>query len=279
MPKYNLAHANDEEEQDDFELVGSKDLRESFNERNGRLRGSFSVNGYELHNFEANTPANLVALLNAKSNYTHVQAQIDDGGHLVLTGNGPTPIRIAQGAAFVEPPPVSGSGDAADQVLQKLKTAADKDASKGEDGQPKNTILEDLGLEATPEDGDKGQAVQPGFETGLSAEDRKKQREAIKRGEVQPGQMFSTAPGGSSPSAGTAGMTDRVPTEQSAPITGSADGAKMADGRDRTGQGAGYSTKPDGTPPVVGTPARNEQQGGLNDPAANVPHRPNPQSP
>jgi hypothetical protein len=150
MPKYNLAHANDEEEQDDFELVGSKDLRESFNERNGRLRGSFSVNGYELHNFEANTPANLVALLNAKSNYTHVQAQIDDGGHLVLTGNGPTPIRIAQGAAFVEPPPVSGSGDAADQVLQKLKTAADKDASKGEDGQPKNTILEDLGLEATP---------------------------------------------------------------------------------------------------------------------------------
>lgn len=277
MPKYNIAHAEDDEDHDDFELVGSKDLRESFKEK-GRLRGSFFVNGYEFHQFESNTPANLVALLNAKRSYTHVEAQIDDGGHLVLIGNGPAPIRIAQGAAFVDPPPVAASGDAADQVLQKLKAAADKDAAKAEDGQPKNTILEDLGLEVTRVDGDKAETVQPGFETGLSAEERKKQREAARSGGApQPSQMFSDAPGGSSPSAGTAGMTDKIPTDQSAPITGSADGAKMADGRDRTGQGAGYSAKPDGTPPVRGTPAFNEGQ--RNDATENVPHRPNPQSP
>lgn len=272
MPKYNIAHQADDEEQDVVEVVGSKDLRESFKER--RLRGSFSLNGYEFHQFESNTPANLVALLNAKRNYTHVDASIDDGGHLVLVAN--APIRIAQGEAYVETAPAVG-GDAADQVLAKLKTAADKDATKGEDGKPKNTILEDLGLEATKAD-DKGVAATPGFETGMSADDRKKAREEAKaRGETwRPGM---TATSGSNPGVGTAGQTDTIPVDQSAPITGSGDGAKMGDGRDRTGQGAGYSTKPDGTPPVRGTPAYEAGQRVGSDPAANVPHAPAPQSP
>lgn len=275
MPAYNVAHQDENEDQDDFELVGSKDLRESFKEK-GRLRGSFSINGHEFHQFESNSPANLVALLNAKQNYTHVFAEIDDGGHLVLTGNGPSEIRIAQGAPYEEVAP-AGGGDVAEQVLAKLKQAADKDASKGDDGKPKNTILEDLGLETTKSDDSDGQqAAQPGFETGASADDRKKAREQAKQ-DRERGLNYGGGPAGNNPNTGTAGQTDTLPTDQSSPITGSGDGAKMADGRDRTGQGAGYSVKPDGTPAVAGTPAAEAAKRVASDPTANVPRRPLPQ--
>ena len=276
MPMYKLAQPAEDEEQDFPEIVGSKDLRESFKDGN-RVRGSFFINGYEFHQFESNSIDNLVAQLNARQNRTHVRASIDDGYKLVLEANSPAPISIRQGAAWVDPPPAVGSGDAADQVLQKLKQAADKDANKDDDGNPKNGILEALGLEAT--DDEHGVATGPGVPpAGMSAEDRKKAREQRAAGDGQaPGQMFGDTVGtGTSPSAGTAGMTDTVPTEPSAPITGTNDG-KMSDGRDRQGQGAGYSAKPDGTPPVRGTPAYAAGQG--QDTDKNVPHRPNPQSP
>lgn len=262
-PAYNIAHANEDDAEDCPEVVGSKDLRESFKER-GRIRGGFSINGHEFHQFETNSIDNLVALLNGRSAYTHVRASIDDGYHLVLEANSPAPISIRQGDAFIELPPAAGSGNVADEVIQKLKTAADKDADKGDDGKPKNTILEDLGLTAT----DDAEVPAVGAtHPGPSAEDRKKARDERK-------EAVAT---GSSPSAGTAGQTNVLPTDQSSPITGSGDGAKMADGRDRTGQGAGYSAKPDGTPAVAGTPAREAAEGAIHDPAANVPHRPDPQ--
>lgn len=191
MPAYKIAHQADDEEQDDFELVGTKDLRESFRDK-GRIRGSFSINGYEFHQFESNSPANLVALLNAKSGYTHVGAQIDDGGHLVLTGNGPTPIRVGLGEAYVEAQPLAGTGDTAAQVLHQLKTAAEND-KHSDDGRPKNTILDDLGLTATAETSDGKEVVQPGFETGASAEDRKKAREQSV-GAAKPDGTLTVAP-------------------------------------------------------------------------------------
>lgn len=267
MPKYNLAHADDDEHQDYPEIVGSKDLRESFKD-SGRIRGSFFINGYQFHQFESNSIDNLVGLLNAKAGYTHVKASIDDGYHLVLEPNSPAPISIRAGEAYVETPAAGGSTDAADQVLAKLKTAADKDATKGDDGKPKNDVLELLGLEAT-DDATSGAPVGE-VPAGPSAEDRKKAREEAQA----KGVPYAGGGSGSSPSAGTAGQTDTIPTDPSSPITGSGDGAKMADGRDRTGQGAGYSAKPDGTPPVRGTPA--EQAGQGHDASANVQHRPNP---
>lgn len=265
-PAYNIAHANEEDADDCPEIVGSKDLRESFKER-GRIRGSFSINGYEFHQFETNSIDNLVALLNGRSAYTHVKASIDDGYHLVLEANSPAPISIRLGDAFVEPPPAAGSANVADEVIQKLKTAADEHNAKGDDGKPKNTILEDIGLEAT----DDAEVPAVGATApGPSADERKKAREDAR----ERGQTYS----GGNPSAGTAGQTNALPTDQSSPITGSGDGAKMADGRDRTGQGAGYSAKPDGTPAVAGTPAAEAAKQQAHDPAANVPHRPDPQS-
>lgn len=258
MPAYNIAHRQDDEDDDFPEIVGSKDLRESFAD-NGRIQGSFFINGYEFHQFETNSIDNLIALLNGKSGYTHVKASIDDGYHLVLEANSPAPISIRAGEAYVAQP-LLGTGDVAEQVLAKLKTAADKDASKGEDGKPKNNVLEMLGLEAT-DDATSGAPVGE-IPAGPSAEDRKKAREEARN----------------NPSAGTAGQTNVLPTDQSSPITGSGDGAKMADGRDRTGQGAGYSAKPDGTPAVAGTPADKASKAQASDPAANVPRRPNPRS-
>lgn len=251
-PAYSIAHRKDDENEDCPEIVGSKDLRESFKD-GARVRGSFFINGYEFHQFESNGIENLIALLNAKQSYTHVRASIDDGYHLVLEANSPAPISIRGGAAYVETP-AAGGGDAAEQVLQRLKTAADKD-----EAEDKASVLDALGLEATEDDVEA--PVVGMTPAGPTAEERKKAREDAKTG--------------SSPSAGTAGQTDEIPTNQSAPITGSGDGAKMADGRDRTGQGAGYSTKPDGTPLVRGTPAYEAGQG--TDPAANVQHRPAPQ--
>lgn len=256
MPAYNIAHRKDDENEDCPEIVGSKDLRESFKD-GARVRGSFFINGYEFHQFESNGIDNLIALLNAKQGYTHVRASIDDGYHLVLEANSPAPISIRGGAAYVDVP-AAGSTDAAEQVLQKLKTAADKDAAKGDDGKPKNTVLEALGLEATE---DSAEAPVAGMvRAGPSAEDRKKAREDAKN----------------SATGAVQGQTNETPTDQSSPITGSGDGAKMADGRDRTGQGAGYSTKPDGTPPVRGTPAYEAGQRAGGDPAANVQHQPSP---
>lgn len=267
MPGYTLSHAADDEDQDCPEIVGSKDLRESFAD-NGRIRGSFFINGYEFHQFESNSIDNLISLLNAKSGNTHVKASIDDGYHLVLEANSPAPISIRAGEPYVDVPAAVG-GDTADQVLAKLKAEADKGATKGDDGKPKNNVLELLGLEAT-DDAVSGAPVGE-IPPGPTADERKKARDEranwdeARDGPYRPGAV--------------AGQTATLPTEQSAPITGSGDGAKMADGRDRTGQGAGYSTKPDGTPPVSGTPASDAIKQMGSDPALNVPHQPAPQSP
>lgn len=173
MPAYAIAHANKDETADCPEIVGSKDLRESFKER-GRLRGSFSINGYEFHQFESNGIDNLLALLNAGSASTHVKASIDDGYHLVLEANSPAPISIRAGEAFVEPPPAAGT------VVV---------AAKEEDGKPKNTILEDLGLTAT----DDAEAPAVGaVPPGPSAAERKKAREEA-AGSARPGDVPAAA--------------------------------------------------------------------------------------
>lgn len=250
MPAYNLATPANDEDVDCPEIVGTKDLRESFKDA-GRIRGSFFINGYEFHQFESNSIQNLIALLNAKSDYTHVKASYDEGYRLVLEAKSPAPISIRAGEPYVEPP-AAASGNVADDVVTKLRRdkASDEDKSK-------NTVLELLGLEPT-DDATSGAPLGE-IPAGPTADERKKAREEAR-------------------AAAAAGQTDEVPTNQSAPITGSGDGAKMADGRDRTGQGAGYSAKPDGTPAVAGTPADKAAKAKANDPAANVPHRPSAKS-
>lgn len=241
MPAYKASHPQKDEKNEIHEIVGTKDLRETFTDKD-RVRGGLIINGYTLAQFEANSPANLVALLNAKKAHTHVDAEIDDGGHLVLSGNGP--IRILAGPAYEEPPPATG--DVGASIVRGMKELREEDRRDGDD-KKKNTILEDLGLTATEKTED-GTPLRPGFETGASAEDRKKRREAHK----------AEAGAAHAPTGGkviVAGQTDEAPVSPSAPVAPGGDGSHMADGGSRIGQGEGYSAHPDGTPPVRGTPA------------------------
>lgn len=244
MPKFEMRHQSDDEDTDPRELVGSKDIRESFKDRD-RVRGSFFLNGVEFNQFEANSPANVCEQINAKTDRTGVDAQIDDKGHLVLTNSAPQDIRIRLGAAYVDPKPAS-TGDAAKDVLQSLKSASDKENRDAD----KNTILDDLGLKATEQES-KDAPARPGFETGASAEDRKKAREKREKEGTQPAHLGGTAGQGQT----------RHPTQvPSAPITGGEQQGRLDDGRGRTGDGTGYSARPDGGAAVPGTPANPGQQ-------------------
>lgn len=218
------------------ELIGSKDLRESFKESE-RIRGSFFINGVELHQFEANSPASVVAQINAKSDSTFVTAEIDDQGHLVLIDRSGGDIMVRQGADFVDPPPAS-TGDAAKDALTHLKAAAQQDGAKKDE--KKKGVLELLGFDATDKSDTQALAqtgVQPGFETGLSADDRRK------RWQEQTGQSV----GGGYPSRQAAGPAgggiDRrgAPQIPSNPAPGNLSGAggKLDDGRGRSGTGGG----------------------------------------
>lgn len=140
------------------EIVGSKDLRESFKEH-GRIRGSFFINNVELHQFEANSPEGLVATLNAREWATFVHASIDDGHHLVLEAHSPAPILIRAGAPYVETPPAGDHqaqaiGDAVKKAIEETRTKDDKDKDK----KPKNDVLELLGLDGAAKEQDKKQA-------------------------------------------------------------------------------------------------------------------------
>lgn len=189
------------------ELVGSRDLRESF-KNNDRIRGSWFINGIEMHQFEANSPASVVSQINAKSAAHFVTAEIDDQGHLVLTDKSGADIQIGLGAAYVDTAPAS-TGDTAKDVLNHLKKAGEE--TKNDDG---NKVLELLGLEATDIRNEDATA-RPGFEVGRSADDRRKERQQ--------------------------GATTAGPQIPSNPSPAGADGSqgRLQDGRGRTGTGGG----------------------------------------
>ena len=214
------------------ELVGSKDLRESFKESD-RIRGSWFINGVELHQFEANSPASVVAQINAKAGATFVSAEIDDQGHLVLIDRSGADIQIGLGAPYVNAGPAS-SGDVAKDVLQNLKHEQEKDRHERRG----NNVLEMLGLEASDRAsagaGDQALAqsgVPAGFETGLSADERK-ERWRRETGQSNPSQQAK----------GTSGVDkSRAPQIPSNPTPGTTSGAggKLDDGRGRQGTGGG----------------------------------------
>lgn len=218
------------------ELVGSKDLRESFKESD-RIRGSWFLNGIEMHQFEANSPASVAAQINAKSGATFVTAEIDDGGHLVLIDKSGADIKIGLGAAYVAAGPAS-SGDVAKDVLNNLKHEQEKAHHENRG----NKVLEMLGLEATSQSatGADGGAlaqsgVQAGFETGLSADERK-ERWRRETGQPNPAQQANPS------RQGGAGVDKRgAPQIPSNPTPGSTSGAggKLDDGRGRSGTGGG----------------------------------------
>lgn len=213
------------------ELIGSKDLRESFKETD-RIRGSWFINGVEMHQFEANSPASVVAQINAKSGATFVTAEIDDHGHLVLIDKSGADIKIGIGASYVASGPAA-SGDVAKDVLQNLKHEQEKDQHERRG----NRVLEMLGLEATDQAsvGDEALAqsgVAAGFETGLSADERKERwrRDTFPEQKASPSRQ------------GTAGVDKRgAPQIPSNPTPGTTSGAggKLDDGRGRSGTGGG----------------------------------------
>lgn len=217
------------------ELVGSKDLRESFKETD-RIRGSWFINGVELHQFEANSPASVVAQINAKTGATFVTAEIDDQGHLVLIDKSGADIQIRAGAAYVNAGPAS-SGDVAKDVLQNLKHEQEKDHQE----RSGNRVLEMLGLEATDQAiGTEDQAlaqsgVQAGFETGLSADERR-ERWRRESGQSNPSQQANPS------RQGSAGVdksgAPQIPSNPT-PGTTSGAGGKLDDGRGRQGTGGG----------------------------------------
>jgi hypothetical protein len=260
MPKYEMRHQQDDEDNEPRELVGSKDIRKSFDDKD-RIRGSWFLNGVEFNQFEAISPASVVEQINTKSDRTGVSAEIDDKGHLVLVGPPGKDISLRLGRPYEDPAPRT-TGDAAKDALEALKTEGEKQKNKDAD---KNTILDDLGLKATEGDEEaKNAAPRPGFETGASAEDRKKAREQAAQA------------GAAAGSSGTAGQGQtRDPTQvPSAPITGGAQQGKLDDGRGRTGDGTGYSPRPDGGDAVRGTPANPGPRGA--DPTDNSAPKANP---
>lgn len=218
------------------EVIGSKDLRESFKESE-RIRGSWFLNGVEMHQFEANSPASVVAQINSKSGATFVTAEIDDQGHLVLSDKSGADIRISLGAAYVSPGPPS-SGDVAKDVLQNLRHEQEKDHHE----RRSNNVLEMLGLEATDQAASTGDdqalaqsGVAAGFETGLSADERH-ERWRRETGQSNPSQQANPS------RQGTAGVDKRgapqIPSNPS-PGTTSGAGGKLDDGRGRQGTGGG----------------------------------------
>lgn len=230
------------------ELVGSVDLRESFRDQD-RIRGSFFINGIEMHQFEANSPASVVSQINAKTSAHYVHAEIDDGGHLVLVDKSGAPIKIMQGAAYVDADPAS-TGTLAKDVVAHLKHEHEKERNEHRG----NRILEQLGLEAS----DKATAdetARPGFETGRTAEDRAKaHQESIGQSAtpVNPNRPADVRPGGASGS--------HVPSDPSPGATRG--GNELEDGRQRTGTGGGSgetagatiqrNSQPQGKAPVPG---------------------------
>lgn len=176
MPLYKASHRSEDEDDSCPEIVGSKDLREVFKEKD-RLRGSFSINGYMFNQFETNSIENLLGQLEDKAGFTHVKASIDDGYHLVLEANSPALIVLVLGPAYVEPTlPISGG--IADEVLSKMEQKYGRNREGESKPATANTILEDLGL---PESDTKDNpAAVPGVPPpGMSADERQKARQPV----------------------------------------------------------------------------------------------------
>lgn len=208
------------------EIVGSKDLRESFKDT-GRIRGSFFINHIEMHQFEANSPASVAAQINAKTGQHFVTAEIDDGGHLVLIDKSGADIAIRQGEPYSEAPPIS-TGDVGRDVVRNLRH--EEERRRGDDG--KNHILEMLGLEATAEAG-ADVTPAPGFETGRSAEDREKEYQDSLKPNSKPEDQSVRPATRDDPKR----FAPQIPSNPT-PGVGSA-GGQLEDGRGRTGTGGG----------------------------------------
>lgn len=151
------------------EIVGSRDLREAFDQ--GRtVRGGLFINNVEVPAFSANGIAGLLASINVVSNRSFVDASIDDGYHLVLEARSPGPISIRAGAVYQEPqtaPVDPGAKAVADAIS----------AGRRDRDEPKNTILEDLGLDATDDrSAERSGPVVAHPPAGMNAEDRHKAR-------------------------------------------------------------------------------------------------------
>src|SRR6185436_9375478 len=161
-----MGRSTDTRNPEPFELVGTKDLRESFKD-GARVRGSFSLNGVEMHQFDAASPAQVVSAINAKSTQHYLTAEIDDGGHLVLVDRSGAEPMVRMVGRWQESPPVT-SGDAVKDMI-----AAQKHIKEAEEGEKRGNVLELLGLADAGNDREQDGVVQPGFETGLSADERK----------------------------------------------------------------------------------------------------------
>ena len=154
------------------EIIGSKDLRESF--ENGRsVRGGLFINNVEIPAMNATGITGLLAALNAASDRTFVDASIDDGYHLVLEARSPSPISIRAGAVYQDPPPAAGSADSTAQAV----SAAIRETRKNDQDEPKNTILDDLGLSETVDrSAERSVPLVAHPPAGMTAEQRHKAR-------------------------------------------------------------------------------------------------------
>lgn len=222
-----------------FELIGTKDLREAFKDGQ-RVRGSFSINGVEMHQFDAASPGQVVSAINAKSSEHYLTAEIDDGGHLVLVDrSGAEPV-IRYTGAWQDAPPAS-TGDAVRDMIAAQKHI--KDAEKDED---RGNVLEQLGLADAGNDRDQQGVIEPGFETGLSAEERKERykherwardNQYTPQGTV----IYPNRPASGPASDGKAGLKlppgQGVPSNPSPGAIGSH--GDMPSGEHRTGTGGG----------------------------------------
>lgn len=191
------------------ELVGTKDLREAFKERS--IRGSFFINGVEMHQFEANSPAVAIALINAKTSAHHITAEIDDQGRLVLTDMSGADVMLRDGAPWMDTPPLS-TGDAAKDISAQMRHDREKEQRSDEPA-----VLEQLGLPVTDKT-DNVQGAQPGFGVGRSAEERQKAHDERR---------------GVAPAA-----QPQTPDNPTPGDTGGSQG-RLSDGRGRTGTGGG----------------------------------------
>lgn len=234
-----MARSQDTRNPEPFELIGTKDLRESFKDGQ-RVRGSFSLNGVEMHQFDAGSPAQVVSAINAKSSQHYLTAEIDDSGHLVLvdrSGAEPT-VRFVGG--WQDTPPIT-SGDAVKDMI-----AAQKHIKESEEGEKRGNVLELLGLADAGNDREQDGVVEPGFETGLSAEERKERYKAERwmrdaqmtpQGTVIYPNRPASGPAGTGAGALKLPGGQGVPSNPSPGATGSQ--GDMPSGEHRTGTGGG----------------------------------------
>jgi len=234
-----MGRSTDTRNPEPFELVGTKDLRESFKD-GARVRGSFSLNGVEMHQFDAASPAQVVSAINAKSTQHYLTAEIDDGGHLVLVDRSGAEPMVRMVGPWQESPPVT-SGDAVKDMI-----AAQKHIKEAEEGEKRGNVLELLGLADAGNDREQDGVVQPGFETGLSADERKEryknERWARDNQWTPQGTMiYQNRPASGPASDGKTGLKlppgQGVPSNPSPGATGSQ--GDMPSGEHRTGTGGG----------------------------------------